>query len=193
MPTDRTPVWRERHDKEIPTHHPVQREMFWGICTCRPLLQCPLYCHNDHQETKNHHAFSQTTGGEDDQKRYIVYKITCPRCSACYVGQSSRHLHTALENTLRIQDQQKLISVIVTPPSRKNILIFWHLRLGGRGICWYLFALYIQELEPKINTNATFTPRYEWVRCGPVWKRNLNLTTRDHSGGKTPHGDPRVS
>ena len=24
----------------------------------------------------------------------IVYKITCPRCSVCYVGQSSRHLQT---------------------------------------------------------------------------------------------------
>ena len=37
-----------------------------------PLLQCPLYYHNDNQETKNHHAFSQTTRGEDDQKRYCL-------------------------------------------------------------------------------------------------------------------------
>ena len=26
----------------------------------------------------------------------IVYKITCPRCTACYVGQSSRHLPNPL-------------------------------------------------------------------------------------------------
>ena len=26
----------------------------------------------------------------------IVYKITCPRCTACYVGQSSRHLQTRI-------------------------------------------------------------------------------------------------
>ena len=43
----------------------------------------------------------------------------------------------------------------------------------------------------NIMDNATFTPRYEWVGCGPVWKRNLDSTTRDHSGGKTPHGDPK--
>ena len=38
---------------------------------------------------------------------------------------------------------------------------------------------------------ATFTPRYEWVRCGPVWKRNLDSTTRDHTGRNMPHEDPQ--
>ena len=50
-------------------------------------------------------------------------------------------------------------------------------------------TLWGKEKCPKV-LNATFTPRYEWVGCGPVWKRNLDSTTRDHSGGKTPHGDP---
>ena len=27
-------------------------------------------------------------------KSKVVYKITCPRCNACYVGQTSRHLKT---------------------------------------------------------------------------------------------------
>ena len=27
-------------------------------------------------------------------KSRVVYKITCPRCDACYVGQTSRHLKT---------------------------------------------------------------------------------------------------
>ena len=64
-------VWREHHDNEIPIHDPVQREMYRGICKCPPLLQCPMLNDNDNQEVKNHHAFSQTTRGEDDQKQYL--------------------------------------------------------------------------------------------------------------------------
>ena len=33
---------------------------------------------------------------EKSLKSGVVYKIICPRCNACYVGQTSRHLQTRL-------------------------------------------------------------------------------------------------
>ena len=158
MPTDRTPVWRELQNKEIPTHDPVQREMFWGICTCPPSLQCPLYYHNDNQETKNHHAFYQTTRGEDDQKRF-VYKITCPRCTACYVRQSSWHLQT------RIREHTKNPGPVTIHLRNYNTTITEeHIDIlastsRGEGYLLTLEAWFIQELEPKINAKDEWRSR----------------------------------
>ena len=62
----------------------------------------------------------------------------------------------------------------------------------------------ILESSKNLFSYATFTPRYEWVRCGPVWKRNLDSTKRNHlggwgwgggkgGGGEWHTGTPRVS
>ena len=158
MPTDRTPVWRELHNKEIPTHDPVQREMFWGICTCPPSLLCPLYYHNDNQETKNHHAFSQTTRGEDDQKRYCLqdnmsslYSVLCRTIKPTPTNPHREHTKNPGPVKTHIRNCNTTINEehidILASTSR------------GEGYLLTLEALFIQELEPKINTKDEWRSR----------------------------------
>ena len=89
----------------------------------------------------------------------IVYKFNCPRCGACYVGATTRHMCVRLgehmkpsaaagkhfkaceANRITIDDVEILAS-----SSRKGEYL------------WTLEALYIRELRPTINTKD------EWRR-----------------------------
>ena len=89
----------------------------------------------------------------------IVYKITCPRCTACYVGQSSRHLQT------RIREHTKNPGPVKTHLRNCNTTITEeHIDIlastsWGEGYLLTLEALFIQELEPKINTKDEWRSR----------------------------------
>ena len=89
----------------------------------------------------------------------IVYKITCPRCTACYVGQSSRHLQT------RIREHTKNPGPVKTHLRNCNTTITEeHIDIlastsRGEGYLLTLEALFIQELEPKINTKDEWRSR----------------------------------
>ena len=76
----------------------------------------------------------------------IVYKITCPRCTACYVGQSSRHLQTPHLKNCNTTITEEHIDIMAST-SR------------GEGYLLTLDALFIQELEPKINTKDEWRSR----------------------------------
>ena len=89
----------------------------------------------------------------------IVYKITCPRCTACYVGQSSRHLQ------IRIREHTKNPGPVKTHLRNCNTTITEeHIDIlastsRGEGYLLTLEALFIQELEPKINTKDEWRSR----------------------------------
>ena len=91
----------------------------------------------------------------------IVYKITCPRCTACYVGQSNRHLQTRFREHIRNPGPIKTRSCNTTV-TEEHIDILASTS-SGEGYLLTLEALYIQELEPKINTKD------EW------WSRTLTI------------------
>ena len=89
----------------------------------------------------------------------IVYKITCPRCSACYVGQSSRHLQTRFrEHTKNPGPVKTHLSNCNTTITEEHIDILASTS-RGEGYLLTLEALYIQELEPKINTKDEWRSR----------------------------------
>ena len=91
-------------------------------------------------------------------KSGIVYKITCPHCSACYVGQSSRHLQTCFrEHTKNPGPVKTHLSNCNTTITEEHIDILASTS-RGEGYLLTLEALYIQELEPKINTKAEQDP-----------------------------------
>ena len=89
----------------------------------------------------------------------IVYKITCPRCTACYVGQSSRHLQT------RFKEHSKNAGPVKTHLNRCSTTIaeedidILASTSRGEGYLLTLEALYIQELEPEINTKDEWRSR----------------------------------
>ena len=82
----------------------------------------------------------------------IVIVITYPQCTACYVGQSSRHLQTRFREHTRNPGPVKThLSKCNTTVTEEHIDI---LASTSRGEGYLLTpgALFIQELEPKINT-----------------------------------------
>ena len=89
----------------------------------------------------------------------IVYKITCPRCTACYVGQSSQHLQTHFREHTRNPGPVKThLRNCNTTVTEEHIDILASTS-RGEGYLLTLEALFIQELEPKINTNDEWRSR----------------------------------
>ena len=91
-------------------------------------------------------------------KSRLVYKISCPRCSSCYVGQTSRHVITRLKEHKRpgpvgnhFKECKVELSIdcvsILCVTSRST----FHLMA--------LEALMINELEPVLNTKDEYRSR----------------------------------
>ena len=95
----------------------------------------------------------------------VVYKIKCPRCSACYVGQTDRHMCT------RLKEHQ----------TRKTQPVYQHFQQCGvqlslancdflaattRSVTYLmtLEALWIEELRPSINKKEEYKQRGLTIR-----------------------------
>ena len=89
----------------------------------------------------------------------IVYKVTCPCCTACYVGQSSRHLQTRFrEHTRNPGPMKNHLYQCNTTITEEDVSILSSTS-RGEGYLLTLEALYIQELEPEINTKDEYRSR----------------------------------
>ena len=130
--------------------------MYRGTRTRPPSLQCPMLHHHDPQKTQNHYAIPQTT------KRIrsgVIYQISCPRCTACYVGQTSRHLQTRFREHTKNQGPVKThLHQCNTTITEEHINILSSTSRGESHLLT-LEALYIQELDPKINTKDEYRSR----------------------------------
>ena len=90
-----------------------------------------------------------------------MYKITCPYCHVCYVGQTSWHMITRFKE----HSNQKM------KPARKHLDICTVAKLqtsdvrilasSNRGIehLLTLEALYIREIKPELNTKDEYQSR----------------------------------
>ena len=94
----------------------------------------------------------------------VIYQISCPRCTACYVGQTSRHLQT------RFREHTKNQGPVKTHLHQCNATITEeHINIlsstsRGESHLLTLEALYIQELDPKINTKDEYRSRTLTIR-----------------------------
>ena len=91
-------------------------------------------------------------------KSGVVYKITCPRCSACYVGQTSRHLTTRFDEHTQRKPVKAHLAACGTKMSHENIEIL-HQTARGERYLETLEALYIREQKPTINTKDEYRSR----------------------------------
>ena len=73
---------------------------------------------------------------KEDLRSSAVYKITCPGCHACYVGQNNRHMITSFKEH----------------SNQKNKTVRKHFYLT-------LEALYIREIKPELNTKDDYRSR----------------------------------
>jgi hypothetical protein len=86
----------------------------------------------------------------------VVYKITCPCCSACYVGQTSRHLQTRFrEHSTKTGPMKTHLRQCNTSISEENVEI---LASTSRGVNYLLTleALYIREMDPQLNSKEEY-------------------------------------
>ena len=89
----------------------------------------------------------------------VVYKITCSRCNACYVGQTSRHLLTRIrEHRTTTGPVKKHLTECSAQLTDDDIEI---LKSTSRGEAHLLTleALWINELKPGINTKEEYRSR----------------------------------
>ena len=89
-------------------------------------------------------------------KSNVVYKITCPQCQLCYVGQTARHLvtryneHVSPWGLLRKHfdecnvDPSLDVSVLGKASNEKLLT---------------LETLFIKEIKPQLNTRDEFRSR----------------------------------
>ena len=89
----------------------------------------------------------------------VVYKLKCPRCSACYVGQTSQHLQSRFREHLNNQGPMKShLSQCHVTIKEEDVEI---LQSTSKGDAYLLTleALHIQELKPTINTKDEYRSR----------------------------------
>ena len=89
----------------------------------------------------------------------VVYKITCPCCQACYVGQTCRHMKTRLTEH---KSKKKPVGRHFKCCRRK--LKDCHVEIlaqttRGETYRLTLEALWIKELRPAINTRDEYKSR----------------------------------
>ena len=96
---------------------------------------------------------------EKPMKSGVVYKISCPRCNACYVGQTRRHLQSRFREHLNRKGPVKDHAVDCdTDLSYSDVDI---LGSTSRGEFYLLTleALWIRDIKPCINTKEEFRSR----------------------------------
>ena len=89
----------------------------------------------------------------------VVYKITCSRCNACYVGQTSRHLQTRIKEHRTITGPvSKHFASCNAKLSEDEVDI---LKSTSRGEAHLLTleALCIEDLKPEMNIKDEYRSR----------------------------------
>ena len=91
----------------------------------------------------------------------VVYKITCPGCHACYVGQTSRHMITCYKEHSNQKNKlaRKHFDMCIGAKSQTSDVRI--LASSNRGIehLLTLEALYIREIKPELNTKDEYRSR----------------------------------
>ena len=97
-------------------------------------------------------------------KSGVVYKISCPRCNSCYVGQTSRHLLN------RIREHNRKSSPVGNHFVQCNVSLTMEYvsilatSLGSLGHLMTLEALWINSIKPEINTKDEYRSRALVIR-----------------------------
>ena len=92
-------------------------------------------------------------------KSGVGYNLTCPRCAACYVGQTDRHMQTRLyEHIHKAGPLKTHLSKCKTTLTGEDVDIL-HSTSRGENFLLTLEALYIRERKPTLNTKDEYRRR----------------------------------
>ena len=95
---------------------------------------------------------------EKSYKSGVVYHIECPRCNACYVGQTSRHLVHRIKEHRRNGPVANHLNACSTELTMENVTI---LRTSNKSVyhLMTLEALMINHYKPNLNTKDEYRSR----------------------------------
>ena len=92
-------------------------------------------------------------------KSGVVYQLTCPRCSASYVGQTGRHLQTRLKEHLQRAGPMKSHLMQCDSNLTSEDVNILQSTSRGENFLLTLEALHIREQKPSINTKDEYRSR----------------------------------
>ena len=100
---------------------------------------------------------------EKELRSGVVYQIKCPRCQACYVGQTVRHLKTRIAEHRYRGPVKEHFSICGSEIDFENIDILASSNQGEHTLLT-LEALQIKDTKPSINTKDEFKSRALKIR-----------------------------
>ena len=92
-------------------------------------------------------------------KSGLVYKIECPLCKECYVGQTRRHLKVRFDEHLSPSKAVKKHMIECGSEITVDNVEILKTTSKGEDYLLTLEALFITELKPKINTKDEYRSR----------------------------------
>ena len=92
-------------------------------------------------------------------KSGLVYKIECPLCKECYVGQTRRHLKVRFDEQLNPLKEVKEHMIECGSEIAVEDVEILKTSSKGEDYLLTLEALFIAELKPKINTKEEYRSR----------------------------------
>ena len=126
-------------------------------------MQCSLYCGNDFTESKN--LLPSLKPPIDKFIRSgVVYRISCPRCNACYVGCTCRHMITRFKE--HIQPSKPVAKHLRECRTSVKVNDVEILASSARGeeFLLTLEALWIKQVGPALNTKDEYKSRILTIR-----------------------------
>ena len=91
-------------------------------------------------------------------QRRVIYKITCPGCTSCYVGQTRRYLFTRFNEHKNQKDgavKSHFYNCVKQKASFQDIEVI-DTTTKSLDHLLTLEALYIRDLKSKLNTKDEF-------------------------------------
>ena len=120
----------------------------------------------DDEKIENCFANPEIINKRDLQSR-VVYKLTCPGCNTCYVGQTTQHLLTQFREHKNDNSGAVFKHFQECLGTRLNVEDIEVLYKGPKNYDTLLAieALFIREIKPKFNTKDKYRSRELTIKC----------------------------
>jgi len=102
--------------------------------------------------------FSYKDAIPDDMKSFLVYNFTCARCNASYIGETTRHFKTRIDEHVKRDKQSHIYKHFISNPECKEHFDNSSFKIidkcNNKFILKIKEALHINEKKPKLNAQV---------------------------------------